>query len=1087
MLDETDGPRATIDFAEHLFELAEVIMLVLDVHGRVVRVNPKGCRALGYRREDMLGKDWIDNFLPPDVRQDTRRVFHALLSGGDAPERHHDNPVLTAAGEIRFIEWHNANLRDVRGRISHVLSSGLDVTERCRAEQALRDNGAFYKALFDGNSDAIFLQRILPSGEPDHFLKVNEAACRRLGYTEAEFLNLSPQDIDAAAAGKQRHATVRTLMAEGQVVFETEHVARDGRVIPVEVSARIIDIQGRPMMLSMARDLTERKQSLQALRAHQQHIQMLLDTMAEGMYGVDTHGVCTFVNQSFLRLLGYDRVEDLLGRHIHELIHHSHADGKPYPHDQCRAYQAYLENRDCHVDDEVFWRRDGTSFPVEHWSYPMLGNGSVVGAVVTFQNISERRQAREKLLNARQMLQHVIDTVPNVVFWKDRDSTYLGCNEAFAQLAGLQHPEDVIGKDDRALVWGEYAELYQRDDAQVISSGTPRYNIIEPLIIKDGSTRWLETSKVPLRDTRGEIIGMLGVFQDVTERLRSEEKLRQAAKVFESTMEGVVITDAESAILAVNQAFTDITGYTEAEVLGKNPRLRSSGRHDRTFYQAMWASIQQNGSWRGEIWNRRKTGETYPEWLTINTVKDEAGGIVNYVGVFTDISQLKRSEEELDYLAHHDPLTKLPNRLLFNARLEYAIQRAQREGSSLSLLFIDLDRFKTVNDSLGHPVGDQLLRNVATLLTATVRREDTVARLGGDEFVIVLEGVGNTAQASVVAKKLLRTLNIRYDLDGQAVFISASIGISIYPADGQDGTTLLKNADAAMYQSKEDGRNTFRFYSAGLTRTARERLAMETELRRAIDKREFVLHFQPQMDVSSGAIIGVEALVRWQHPQAGLISPLRFIPLAEETGLILPMGDWVLTHACEQLQAWLASGLPPITLAVNLSPRQFQHQGLIRQLRAVFDATGLPPRLLELEITEGAIMERGQGAVTTLRALKDLGVKLAIDDFGTGYSSLAYLRDFPIDTLKIDQSFMHDIPHDTGAMEIAATIIAMARNLHLQVLAEGVETVEQLAFLKRHDCDAYQGYFSSPPVTAEAFATLFRTSIESAKVSRFGR
>ena len=481
--------------------------------------------------------------------------------------------------------------------------------------------------------------------------------------------------------------------------------------------------------------------------------------------------------------------------------------------------------------------------------------------------------------------------MPNVVFWKDRDLRYLGCNDAFAHLAGLQRPEEIIGKDDYALVWRKVADLYRHDDAEVISSGTPKLNIIEPMIMEDGATTWLETSKAPLQDAGGETIGVLGVFQDITARVHSEEKLCQAAKVFESTMEGIVITNPEGDIVAVNPAFTHITGYSEAEALGKNLRIRKSGHHDKSFYQTMWASILETGSWRGEIWNRRKTGETYPEWLTINTVKDEAGNTINYVAVFTDISQIKRSEGELSHLAHHDPLTELPNRLLLDARLEYAIQRAHRESSSLAVLFLDLDRFKTVNDSLGHPVGDQLLKSVAALLGACVRSEDTVARLGGDEFVILLEGVGDSGDIADIAEKILNALNKRYDLDGQAVYISASIGISIYPADGRDGTTLLKNADAAMYRSKEEGRNTFRFYSAELTRMAHDRLNLESELRRAIEQKEFVLYYQPQVDVSSGAIVGAEALVRWQHPQFGIISPLRFIPLAEETGLILPLGE----------------------------------------------------------------------------------------------------------------------------------------------------------------------------------------------------
>jgi len=1196
-MDDFPDPFASRRSAERLIELAAVVMLVLDTDGRVKFINPKGCEILGHGVADILDKVWFDHFLPEDTRNDTRRVFHRLVNGEEELVRHYDNPILTASGEIRHIEWHNALLRDSRGHITGILSSGQDVTEnhrktealrtyerivsnlpdyiaivdrdysyrlvneaytrfhdrpreeiegrsiaelfdreqfeatirpgldrcfagesihqeawfdipgighrckavvytpytesdgtvsgaiirardetkRCQAEEALRDSESQYRALFHGNSDAIFLHGILPSGEPDRFLKVNEAACRILGYTESELLNLSPQDIDAAGMDEQRVVAIHSLMVEGHTVFEMEHLSKDGRTIPVEISARLIDVQGQPMVLSMVRNVTERRQSLQTLKSHQEYIHILLDTMAEGMYGVDTRGFCTFVNQSFLRMLGYERAEDLLGRHIHELIHHSHADGSPYPSDQCHAYHAFLENRKYHVDDEVFWRRDGTCFPVEYWSYPMWRNGENVGSVVTFQDISERRRTADKLRAARQMLQHVIDTVPNYVFWKDRDLRYLGCNDAFARLAGLQVPDELVGKNDHDLIWHRFADLYRHDDAEVIATGTSKLNLIEPLELEDGTTLWLETSKVPLRDAQSRIIGMLGVFQDISERMRSEEKLRQAAKVFESTMEGVMVTDPEGKIVAVNAAFTEITGYTEPEALGRNPRIRQSGRHDKSFYQAMWASILQDGSWRGEIWNRRKTGEIYPEWLTINTVRDDAGNVANYVGVFADISQLKRSEADLDYLAHHDPLTELPNRLLFNARLDYAIQRARRAGTALAVLFLDLDRFKTVNDSLGHPVGDTLLRKVAALLSASVRNEDTVARLGGDEFVIVLEGVRNTGDASAVAENILFALNKRFDLDGQAVFISASIGISMYPADGDDVTTLLQNSDAAMYRSKEEGRNTFRFYSTELTRTAHERLTLETALRRAIDRQEFVLHFQPQVDVINGAIVGAEALVRWLHPQSGFISPMSFIPLAEETGLILPLGDWVLYAACEQHQAWLAEGLPPITLAVNLSPRQFQHRNLLAQLRAVLDATGLPPRLLELEITEGAIMERGEAAVSTLCELKKLGLKMAIDDFGTGYSSLAYLRRFPIDTLKIDRSFMRDIPRESGAREIAATIIAMARNLHMKVLAEGVETLEQLAFLQRHGCDTYQGFLNSRPVSAESFAELLRT------------
>ncbi len=566
----------------------------------------------------------------------------------------------------------------------------------------------------------------------------------------------------------------------------------------------------------------------------------------------------------------------------------------------------------------------------------------------------------------------------------------------------------------------------------------------------------------------GETIGAVVAFIDISERVRAEAKLRQAASVFESTTEGVVITDPGCRIVAVNHSFSAITGYDEAEVLGRTPRLLKSGRHDESFYQAMWASIVQSGTWRGEIWNRRKNGELYPEWLTINAVRNEAGELANYVGVFTDISPLKQSEAKLEHLAHYDPLTDLPNRLLLGAHLDHAIRRAERDGTLLSLLFIDLDHFKTVNDGLGHPAGDRMLQEVAQRLVQCVRGEDTVARLGGDEFVITLESLEKSDMASVVADKILVALARPFDLDGHVVFVGASIGISTYPADGRDAASLLQNADAAMYQSKEDGRNTYRFYSAEMTRSARGRLVLEASLRHAIEQQEFVLHYQPQVDVASGEIVGVEALVRWDHPISGMIAPSRFIPLAEETGLIVPLGEWVLFTACTQAVAWLEEvDMPPLSVAVNLSPRQFRQTNLAGHVRAVLDATGLPPNLLELEITESAVMENAEQAIATLQALKSLGIQISIDDFGTGYSSLAYLKRYPIDKLKIDQSFMRDIPQDRSDMEIAATIIAMSRNLHLKVLAEGVESEAQLAFLQIHGCDTYQGYLCSRPMPAE--------------------
>jgi len=685
----------------------------------------------------------------------------------------------------------------------------------------------------------------------------------------------------------------------------------------------------------------------EAVAAKEAEIHLLLDSTAEAIFGVDINCRCTFVNRACLELLGYDSAEDLLGQPIHQLIHHSHADGTPYPEGECPALPGAALQKKRHIDTEVFWHKDGSAVPVEYWSHPVIQEGKLVGAVVTFLDISQRKAA--------------------------------------------------------------------------------------------------------------------------------EEKLRLAAKVFDSTLEGVMVTDAETHILFVNRAFTTITGHSEGEVIGKTPRYLSSGRHDDEFYRELWREIAANGGWQGEIWNRNKAGEEYPEWLSISALHDDSGRVVNYVGVFADISQIKHSEAQLEHLAHHDPLTTLPNRTLFQSRLAHAINISQRHGTGLGLLFMDLDGFKNINDSLGHPAGDELLQAIALRLSANLRTVDTLARLGGDEFVVLLEDLDGPNEAAVVAQTLLALLRQPFHLSGgQEVFSGASIGISLFPDDAVDATQLVRNADAALYQAKSQGRDTYRFYTEALTRVANERMQLESHLRGALERGEFLVHYQPQVATRDGRLLGAEALVRWLTPEGELVPPAHFIPLAEETGLIRPLGEWVLRESCTQFRAWFDAGMEPLGLSVNLSSRQFEQRDLVERLHAVLEETGFPAHLLELEITESAIMAQGNQAPAALAALKGLGVSIAIDDFGTGYSSLAYLKRFPVDKLKIDRSFMQDIPQDINDVEIAATIIAMAKNLKLKVLAEGVETEEQLAFLQIHDCDAYQGYLYSRPLPAREFLELWR-------------
>ncbi|MES9964757.1 MAG: EAL domain-containing protein [Candidatus Sedimenticola sp. 20ELBAFRAG] len=549
---------------------------------------------------------------------------------------------------------------------------------------------------------------------------------------------------------------------------------------------------------------------------------------------------------------------------------------------------------------------------------------------------------------------------------------------------------------------------------------------------------------------------------ELEERHRNEQEILLAASVFSSTVEAIMITDPNSRILRVNPAFTRITGYTLEEAVGNSPRLMRSGHYDKSFYTALWNTVNTEGSWQGEIWNRRKDGEVFPAWETITAVMNDAGYVTHYIGSFFDITERKMSEQHIAHLAHYDHLTELPNRRLFNERCNHALANAQRDSQRMAVLFLDLDRFKNINDTLGHPVGDQVLKVVSERLLSAVRDVDTVSRLGGDEFTVLLERIIDPQEAGQVARKLLKQFEEPLHIEDQELRVTPSIGISIYPNDGTDVTTLVKNADVAMYRAKQEGSNSYHFYTEELTTKASERLQLEIGLRRALDNKQLVLEYQPILDLGSGVIIGVEALIRWIHPELGRIGPDKFIPLAEETGLIRPLGKWVLDEACRQNMAWQKMGLREITMAVNLSSRQLSGEKPEQIVLDALEMSGLNPESLVLELTETTVMDNPKLMKNALNRIKQTGVRLAVDDFGTGYSALAQLRKLPFDILKIDRSFILDLVKDPDEAIIAKTIIGMAHNLDMIVVAEGVETQSQAAYLRRTLCDRMQGFLFSP-------------------------
>ncbi|RMG33046.1 MAG: EAL domain-containing protein [Gammaproteobacteria bacterium] len=660
-------------------------------------------------------------------------------------------------------------------------------------------------------------------------------------------------------------------------------------------------------------------------------------------------------------------------------------------------------------------------------------------------------------------LYRAVEQAPVSVMITNADAEIEYVNPHFERVSGYTLAE-VRGRNPRFLKSGTTSEESYRVLWDHLKRGETWHGELVNRR-KDGSLYREEAFISPVRDIQGRTTHYIALKDDVTERRRTEEALRLHAKVFEALSEGVMITDAQERILAVNPAFTRITGYVPAEVIGKTPRLLSSGHHDEAFYRALWAQLQREGYWQGEIEDRRKDGEVYPAAMSIVAVRGEDGQVAQYISVFSDISERKSAEQKIQYQANFDPLTGLPNRSLFLDRVTHAIEKGARESACVGLLFIDLDRFKEVNDTLGHLMGDRLLQAVAERLRGCVRESDTVSRFGGDEFVVLLEEVNHAEHAANVAQKILGALETPITLGDHEITVGASIGITHYPTDAEDAVTLLRNADMAMYRAKEAGRNNYQFFTPEINEAVHRRVALANDLRHAIEQDALAVVYQPIVSLGARRPVGFEALLRWQHPVEGPVSPEVFIPLAEETGLIGPIGEWVLAEAAGQVARWRAAGRD-WRVGVNFSRRQMDLGMDVQRLLAIIEGQGARPADITLEITEGLMLDDSEETRQWLHQVRAAGIRLSVDDFGTGYSSLSYLKRYPVNTLKIDRSFVRDLAVDPGDAQLVEAIVMLARRLGLEVVAEGVETVEQLDFLAALGCEFAQGWWFGRPMPA---------------------
>ncbi|EIK98711.1 diguanylate cyclase/phosphodiesterase [Pseudomonas sp. M47T1] len=943
-------------------------------------------------------------------------------------------------------------------RINRRLSS--EISRRIALEQELRSSEYHYRGLVESLSAIAWEARTSDFA----YTYVSPHAEALLGYPLTHWLKpgfwrsiLHPDD----AARAQAYCGAETEAGHDHII-DYRVITADGRHLWVRDIVSLIRHGHQPVMRGLMIDISEMKRTEEALRESEQKFASVFRQCPDILVIARLSDGCLLeVNKAFEEQIGL-YATDVVGRTASELnLWGIEGVG---PELLQRVQGGSIRNLEM-----PFRRSNGQMFTGLVSAEP-FDLDATPALVVVVRDITQLKETRQQLQISEEKFAKAFHASPDgMVLSRQSDGMLLEVNDGFTRLSG--HTSRV-SLDHSAMDLGLWVDLNQRKRMLDILAreGSVR-DFICLLRRNDGAIRLCELSSSPL-PIGGEPC-ILTIARDVTDRQLMQEKLQLAATVFESTAEGVLITDTRQRITAVNRAFSEITGYSEAEALDATPSLLASGQHDSAFYVAMWHRLTAEGHWQGEIHNRRKNGELYPCWLTISAVRNADQALTHFVAVFADISSLKHAQARLDYQAHHDPLTGLPNRTLFESRLQASLNREHDDSGQGAVLFLDLDRFKHINDSLGHPVGDLLLKGIAQRLKEQVRDIDTVARLGGDEFIILLPGLQQAMDAEHIANKLLACFAAPFQAGEHEFFTSASIGTSLYPQDGSDVASLIKNADAAMYRSKAKGRNRVESYTRDLTAQASERVALEHELRRAIERNELSLAYQPKFSLRDHALVGAEALIRWSHPVFGEVPPERFIQLAEENGMILQIGDWVLEQACRQMYQWQQRYQDFGPLSVNLAGGQLRQPSLLKRIEQLLHEYNLAPGRLQLEITENFIMSQAEEALAVLHQLKQLGVQLAIDDFGTGYSSLSYLKRLPLDILKIDQSFVRGLPADTHDAAIVRAIIALGRSMQLTVIAEGVENQAQQQFLAEEGCEQIQGFIFSVPLAPEEFAASF--------------
>ncbi len=1048
--------RLDSDLSRELIQSLPGIFYMLDSSGRFLLWNKNLENVLHCSSEEIAGSHPLDFFEGSDCALIERNIRKTFELGETSTEA-----VLIAKNGARANYYFSGRRMEHGGR--QVLAGlGIDITERYRIQSETDKLLVRHRALMQTATEGIHIM-----DAHGNVVEANDAFCQMLGYTQQEVVNLNVADWDAQFSREELRVNFKRLAGNSSRI-ETLHRRRDGTLINVEISSTGVEIEGVAYIVSVSRDITERRRIQKETDVLLRRYQTLMKNALDGIRVMDMHGDIVEANDAFCRMLGYTQEEA-------SRLNIADWDAQWSKEELLQRLKDFV-GKSGSTFETVQRRKDGTLINVEVSTTNVEIDGEQY-FYASSRDITERKLVEKTLQMVRaretEALQElrVMLNISGEGFWKSDTSGYIiEVNDAYCELVGYARNEIVGAHFSKFEAVKSTPEMVTKRIHRIMERGTDRFETKHRH--RDGHPIDIEIVASYIRETDCLIV----FLRDVSERKEMEEVLRIAAITFD-TQEGIMITDPDGNILRINQAFRDLTGFSADEVIGQNPRIFQSGRHDADFYRAMWSVLLSTGKWSGELWDKRKNGEIYPKAMTITAVYGEHQQVTHYVAVFRDISQHKKSEQEIHQLAFYDSLTKLPNRRLLLDRLHQALAVSARYSRHGALLFLDLDHFKTINDTQGHSMGDQLLIEVARRLQACVREGDSVARLGGDEFVVVLEDLGSGAdeaatQTEAVAEKIRLELEKPYLLSEFECLVSVSIGISLFRGHQGSAESLLQHADVAMYQAKMAGRNAIRFFDPQMQTALNLRAAMEADLRHALDKQQFCLHYQIQVD-SLRRPLGAEVLLRWDHPERGQVPPLQFISLAEETGLIVPIGLWVLKTACAQLKVWQGvSSMRDLTLAVNVSAKQFRQGDFVAQVNRVLLESGAKPSHLKLELTESTVLENVEDTISKMRELKLLGVSFSLDDFGTGYSSLQYLKRLPLDQIKIDQSFVRDIITDPNDAAIVQTIIAMTEALGLNVIAEGVEAEEQCEFLDKHGCHAFQGYLFSKPVPIEQFKAL---------------